>query len=785
LNIASRTRSEVGRVPFGGTSSRLPPATPATILVTRTSSTTTLCDPSRVHIHLPPDFHQIGTAYRLQLAIFVSQKPGARVPEDAVRQAEIAVEQRHVDRVYTRLAEVRAETEAMRDRGYQIAHGADREAIFEQAQMLIERDVMVQYANKTLQALDAEHEGLVFGRLDVGPGPEQPDGEVLYVGRLGLRDPDFDNLVLDWRAPASAAFYQATAEYPMGVLRRRVIRCSREQVLDIDDDVLAPGALPEGIRVVGEGALMASLGRARGDTMRDIVATIQREQDDAIRAPSAGVTEITGGPGTGKTAVALHRAAYLLYRHRRQMTGAGVLVVGPSPVFTNYISRVLPSMGEDSAELRSLGEVLDGVESTRLDDARTAAVKGSARMLRVLRRVVRQTPPDVPTELRMVYRGEVLRLVGAELERVRKQVHRRGGPPNRSRVDAAEALLEALWHKAETYMADGGGRPYFAKHDELVTEIGDRIEFHQFLVRWWPVLTPDEVLRSLAERARLVQAAGRTFTPAEVDLLVAAWSTGSTTVADVALLDELRVLVGVPRRHRRAHSEPTGRPRRPEHYDEYAHVVVDEAQDLSPMQWRMVGRRGRYASWTIVGDPLQSAWPDQTEALEAREAALRSVRTKRQFVLRTNYRNSAEIFELAAGVLAGQTPRDELPVAVRKTDVSPDVIVTTDVAAATRAAAVDLLAAVPGTVGVITAMTEQQSTAAALADLAADRLRVVGSMAAKGLEYDAVVVVAPEELIAEAAAPDAGRRSVYVALTRATQRLTVITTDESVLHPAG
>jgi DNA helicase IV len=238
------------------------------------------------------------------------------VPEDAVRQAEIVVEQRHVDRVYARLAEVRSETEAMRDRGYQLAHGADREAIFEQAQMLIERDVMVQYANKVLQALDAEHEGLVFGRLDVGPGPEQPTGELLYVGRLGLRDANFDNLVLDWRAPASAAFYQATAEYPMGVLRRRVIRCSREQVLDIDDDVLAPDALPEDIKVVGEGALMASLGRARGDTMRDIVATIQREQDEAIRAPSAGVTEITGGPGTGKTAVALHRAAYLLYRHR-------------------------------------------------------------------------------------------------------------------------------------------------------------------------------------------------------------------------------------------------------------------------------------------------------------------------------------------------------------------------------------------------------------------------------------------------------------------------------------
>jgi DNA helicase IV len=699
------------------------------------------------------------------------------VPEDAVRQAEIAVEQRHVDRVYSRLAEVRSETEAMRDRGYQLAHGADREAIFEQAQMLIERDVMVQYANKVLQALDAEHEGLVFGRLDVGPSTEQPDGEVLYVGRLGLRDADFGNLVLDWRAPASAAFYQATAEHPMGVLRRRVIRCSRERVLDIDDDVLAPDALPDDIKIVGEGALMASLGKARGDTMRDIVATIQKEQDDAIRAPSAGVTEITGGPGTGKTAVALHRAAYLLYRHRRTMTGAGVLVIGPSPVFTNYISRVLPSMGEDSAELRALGEVLDGVTATRLDDARTAAVKGSMRMLRILRRAARQTPPDVPGEMRIVYHGEVLRLSGAELEKVRKAVHRRGGPANRSRVDAAEALLEALWHKAESYMADGG--TFRARHDELVTELGERIEFHRFLVTWWPVLTPFGVLRWLADRARLRSAAGRTLSDVEIDLLVRSWRADSPSVADVALLDELRVLLGEARRRRRGDPAES---LRPSHYDEYAHVVVDEAQDLSPMQWRMVGRRGRYASWTIVGDPLQSAWPDPAETSTARDAALRSVRTRRQFVLKTNYRNSAEIFALAAGVLGVE--RSSLPVAVRETGMAPSVVEVPAglVSTAVRDAAVALVAAVPGTVGVITAMADVARFSSVLAGVEDSRLRVVGSLDAKGLEYDAVVVVEPEEMIAEAAVPDAGRRSVYVALTRATQRLTVVTKDESVLR---
>jgi DNA helicase IV len=742
-----------------------------------------------VRIHPPHDSRSADTAYRHHLPIFVQLEiSGALVSQDSVRQAETAIEQQHVDQVYARLAEVRSETEAMRDRGYQLAHGADREAIFEQAQMLIERDVMVQYANKVLQSLDAEHEGLVFGRLDLGDAESR--GEVLHIGRLGLRDENFDNLVLDWRAPASAAFYQATAEYPMGVLRRRVIRCSRERVLDIDDDVLMPGVLPDDIRIVGDGALMAALGRARGDQMRDIVATIQREQDDAIRAPSAGVTEITGGPGTGKTAVALHRAAYLLYRHRRAMTGAGVLVVGPSPVFTNYISRVLPSMGEDSAELRALGQVLDNVDTTRLDDAKTAAVKGSARMIRVLRRVIRQTPPNVPGELRIVYHGEVLRLDAAELERVRRAVHRRGGLPNRSRVDAAEALLEALWRKAESYMADdrdgAASRQYRARRDDLVTELGERIEFHRFLVTWWPVLAPIDVLGWLAERNRLAQAAGRTLERTEIELLSRSLAEhpNDPSVADVALLDELRGMLGEPRKRRSARQDTeqrTSGPRRPSHYDEYAHIVVDEAQDLSPMQWRMVGRRGRYASWTIVGDPLQSSWPDPAETVEARDNALRGVRSRRQFVLRTNYRNSAEIFALAARVLAEQSSPDELPVAVRKTGIDPSVrtVASRDVLAATRAAASELLTEVSGTIGVITPLADSAGTAEFLASLLADRVRVVGSLDAKGLEYDAVVVVTPERMVEEAATPAAGRRAVYVALTRATQRLTVVATDET------
>ncbi|SDX53189.1 DNA helicase IV [Amycolatopsis xylanica] len=697
--------------------------------------------------------------------------------EPRVRRAEIAIEQSHVDRVYTRLAELREQAEAMRNKGYEIGHGAQREAVFEQASMLFERDMMVFHANQTLQTLDAEYEGLVFGRLD------HLASETIYVGRLGIRDADFDNLVTDWRAPAAAAFYQATAEEPMDVVRRRVIRCSGQNVLDVDDDVLIADAVPDDMQIVGEGALMAALGRSRGEKMRDIVATIQREQDEVIRAPWRGVTEITGGPGTGKTAVALHRAAYLLYRHRRQLGGAGVLVVGPSGVFTSYISRVLPSMGETNVELRALGEVLDGLEAVRQDPAPLAAVKGSLRMRKVLLRALRDTPPDAPREMRIVYRGEVLKLDAKELEKVRRKVHTAGGPPNRSRVRAAEMLLDALAAKAEEH-AKADGRQL--DKAELIHDLGERIEFHRFLVVWWPILYPAQVLKWLADEKRLASAAKGVLNREEITMLATSMADRSRgwTVADVAMLDELRVLIGPEPKRKRRHHDPVeftpersgATTHRPEHYDEYSHVVVDESQDLSPMQWRMIGRRGKYASWTVVGDPVQSSWPDPEEAAQARDQAFGVRTTRRRFTLRTNYRNSAEIFDLAAKVVRGHAQEDELPIAVRTTGLLPDVraVEAANLETATQSATKELLDSVEGTVGVITAMDRVPEVEGWFAGQTDERLKVVGSLDSKGLEYDAVVLVEPTELITESTT---GRRVLYVALTRATQQLTVLASN--------
>ncbi|MFC7340844.1 HelD family protein [Saccharopolyspora griseoalba] len=681
--------------------------------------------------------------------------------EGSDKQAEIALEQRHVDRVYARLDELRAEAAAMRDKSYEYGREATPEA-------LNERDVMLHHANRTLQALNAESEGLVFGRLDTA------SGDAVHIGRLGIRDQRFDNLLVDWRAPMAAAFYQATPEHPENVVRRRVIRSSREQVVDVSDDLLDPDRAPEDMKVIGDGALMAALSRSRGETMRNIVATIQKEQDDAIRAPEGGVTEITGGPGTGKTAVALHRAAYLLYRDQRRLGGPGVLVVGPSPVFMSYISRVLPSMGEHNVELRALGEVLDGISTARVDEPRTAEIKGSSRMVKVLRRALRLPPPDEPGELRIFYRGAVLKLDAEELGAIRRRLNNKGVPPNKNRMKAADALLEALWQRA-CELADEHFRP---DREELITEIGERIEFHRFLVAWWPALYPMQVLRWLSDPARLARAARKLLSAEEVDLLAKSWAELTEwTVADIALVDELRVLTGPPPKRREpvaeAEQPSTEAPRRPFNYDEYAHVVVDEAQDLSPMQWRMVGRRGKHASWTIVGDPVQSSWPDPAEADTARAEALGGQHSHRRFTLRTNYRNSAEIFEVAAEAVRDLVVPGDLPSAVRTTGVAPEVreVAEAELAGVTDEAVRELLARAEGTVGVITTMARRAEVASWLSGVGDPRLRVVGSLDAKGMEYDAVAVVDPEGLAAESST---GRRALYVALSRATQLLTVL-----------
>lgn len=691
--------------------------------------------------------------------------------QPSVLAEEIAVEQRHLDRVYARLEQVREQVKEVAVDGHLRASLGNEGALYE-------RDVMVHEAARRLRLLDTEYNGLVFGRLDFA------EGVARHIGRIGLRDAEYEPLVVDWRAPAAAPFYRATPEDPMGVVRRRTISSSGTTVTSVSDDLIDPESAPEGLPVVGEGALMATLARARGRAMRDIVATIQREQDEAVRAPSAGVTLIEGGPGTGKTAVALHRVAYLLYTDRWRFGGGGVLLVGPSPAFVRYIEQVLPSLGEEGVALRALGEIIDGVRATRRDDASCAAVKGALRIRRVLTRAVKDAPPEAPRQLRIVYGGMVVILDAAALDAARVEVHRRRkGPVNAARKDAEAVLIAALWNTAMSW-ADP---PEHWERDQFDDAIADRNEFEAFVDRWWPVVSPEDALGWLGDRDRLARNARRDLSQSEVDAVAASLREPGFSVADVALLDELRVLLGPPPRpparergewetqeiQLRADRSAPAKSIDLDAEEEFALIVVDESQDLSPMQWRMLGRRGRHASWTLVGDPAQSSWEDTDEASKARDAAV-GVRLRRTFTLTTNYRNSAEIFEFAAATLRRILPTAQLPSAVRPTGNPPNLVHTADIQSALRSEALSLLSTVEGTVGVVTPGARRDEVAGWLSDMDPERLQVVDSLDAKGLEYDGVAVVQPGEIAAEFAS---GVRVLYVALSRATHRLTVISTD--------
>ncbi|MFG1812827.1 HelD family protein [Kribbella sp. NPDC049174] len=714
-----------------------------------------------------------------------------------VERAELAAEQQHVDRVYDRVAEAARSASRIAVEGHQRGQAQNVGRVREEEQTgLYERDVLVFAAARRIAELDAEHEGLVFGRLDADQGDDQPAAETaagldkLYVGRIGVRDAEYEPLVIDWRAPAAEPFYRATATDRLKVVRRRVLRNKGPRIVGLEDDLLAPERAPEDLPVMGEGALMASLSRARGHTMRDIVATIQAEQDKAIRAPARGVTVIGGGPGTGKTVVALHRAAYLLYSDRRRFERGGVLVVGPSAAFMAYIERVLPSLGENTVSLRAVGELVDGIKATAVDEADVAAIKGSLRMRGVLSRAARDRVPNAPTTLRVFLGGGTVELDANQLDNVRRNALRRT-PRNRAGAEARKGLVAALWQRFPDDLRTG----VYGDREAFGDQVTDTPAFRTFFNQWWPVLTPEAVLRWLGDPRRLQRWARNDLTPAEVDALAAAVrGTGEFTIADVALLDELNTLLGrapvseakdeefdwleglsdgvnevLTTSERRARVAAAREAEEPE---EYAHVLVDEAQDLSPMQWRMVTRRGPQASWTIVGDPAQSSWPDPDEARAAMDSMLSHLQ-RHSFRLSTNYRNSAEIYAFAGEVIRRTLPDADLPDAVRRTGVEPEHRIVDDgkIAEAAGDTAVELLQLVEGTVGVIVPPKLRPAVDPVLAELGDPRVVAVSPLESKGLEYDAVVVVEPDRIVSDTLG---GVRALYVVLTRATQRLVTV-----------
>ena len=692
------------------------------------------------------------------------------------RGAAVAAEQEHLDRVHRRVEVLRAQAERRLAEISGSRLGSTFSAQFE-------RDVVAHHqAARVARFTIGDREALLFGRLDLA------DGDTLPIGRVSVMDDD-DLLLVDWRAPAAAPFYRATAAQPEGVARRRTILADGPTVVDVMDELVdATAAERLGLEATtGQGALLAALERTHGHGMRDIVATIQADQDRIIRAPATGTLIVTGGPGTGKTVVALHRVAFLLYEDRERYENRGVLVVGPSRTFTEYTRRVLPSLGEDRVvqrPLEALGPAATVVHGWDAPDV--ADVKGHPRMVEVCRRILAAALPPLPESLRFTVVGTSAQIGRGTLESIRRRVLGRidaGRPQTRYHartqvvVDQLIGALRSDWEARRAEHPAASSDPGPEQFRDLVLEAP---EVRMLLNTFWPRLDAIELLATYARgERRLEEAAGDAIGEEDAARLHAAWSRAEGwTVEDVALLDELDALLGDPdpAPPRREDDGPQPPDVEDRWYADFAHVVVDEAQDLSPMQWRAVVRRGPYASWTVVGDLAQRArdthprtWQDVAQLIGRRQVVIEE--------LTTNYRTPSELAPLArrALALAGHDPSG-FPVTVRSNGREPQLLVAHDPEGSGLARALGMLREVgdaPGTVGVVVPV-DLLPTVAERVEGSSDALdvRVLDARRAKGLEFDDLVVVAPERILASS---PLGAHDLYVALTRATRSLRVVT----------
>jgi DNA helicase IV len=727
------------------------------------------------------------------------------------RHPELAGEQAYVDEAYERLV-------AMREAARRVARGYSEVGRGGTHQARLERDVAEDLTRRRLAALDIGDLPLCFGRLDL------IGDETHYIGRISVTDEDQEPVVVDWRAPVAEPFYRATAIEPMNVVRRRhfLTRPGEGRVLvGLDDEVFDRDAADAAhLAVVGEGALLAALERARTGRMGDIVATIQAEQDEAIRAALPGVLVVTGGAGTGKTAVALHRAAYLLYTYRNRLGNRGVLLVGPNTIFLRYIDQVLPSLGEEDVQLATPAG-LKPQHRVRADDTPAVArVKGDPRMADVIAKALRDREHPLARDMVVVLDGEVLRLRRGASERIVERARRRRGVHNEKRLGVVRAVVD---HLHEQYRrALGVAAPDDPDWDR---ELGGRIrrlpEVRAALDRMWPVLAGGELVHDLFSFAGLVKSAADGLLSADEQRLLRRDRASSVrdvawTEADLALVDEADSLLGPPelakprrRRRRRgvvddaanrtvaelgvggmvsaaevarryAGDGATGRAE-PDEPRTFAHVLVDEAQDLSPMQWRMLARRCPTGSMTVVGDFGQASRAGSARSWDEALALLPDRSPPRVVTLTVNYRTPAEIMDVAHRVLAAAAPDVPPTRAVRETGEQPHFrqVAAGDLVASAvesaRAAVVD-----DGTVAVIAPSDLHAAIVDGLADVgavadSADALdapvAVLDAVAAKGLEFDHVVVVEPARLVS----PDErGLRLLYVVVTRATRRLVVV-----------
>ncbi|QKV79653.1 AAA family ATPase [Amycolatopsis sp. Hca4] len=731
--------------------------------------------------------------------------------------AELAREQAYVTTLYAKLDAERLDAQRRLDETLRQTGGTP--------QARTERDVATTLYTDRLAQLGSVEQGLAFGRLDFLPESAE---ETTYIGRLGLfdEDDDYRPLLVDWRAPVARPFYLATAASPEGVRRRRHLRSLSRKVTGFDDEILDLTAADQGqdLGLAGEAALLAALEQRRTGEMSDIVATIQAEQDRIIRAPLGGVMVVQGGPGTGKTAVALHRAAYLLYTHRQQLTTRGVLVVGPNSTFLRYIGQVLPSLGETGVLLATIGRLYPGLDADGTEPRATTEVKGRLVMAEVLANAVRDRQRVPEPVLEIEYEHDVLRLDRKTCTDARTRARRSRRPHNPARRLFVSDVLDALTRQAARKL----GEDLLDGQDlaDIRAELAADDQVAAALDSLWPVLSPEGVLDDLfADRERLDSAARKLLSPEERALLEsgrdARW-----TPADVPLLDELAELIGVDDTEARVERKRREREERAyaegvldileqdeEIIDEellrvsdvldaelfaerqqerseltaaqraaqdrtwtFGHVIVDEAQELSAMDWRLLMRRTPNRSMTLVGDVAQTgaaggarSWGEVLSPYVEDRWRLEQ--------LTVNYRTPAEIMAAAARVLAEVSPELSAPSSVRETGVPPWSVRPVSLEAELPGLVTRELSEVDGGTVAVLVPAGRFAEVSALLGSHDERLSVLTVERSKGLEFDSVVLVAPDEVVAGS---PRGLNDLYVALTRATRRLGVVRTGDEV-----
>ncbi len=749
---------------------------------------------------------------------------------NVAHEREIAEEQAFLDVALGALENMREEARSLRD--------SAAVALRRGAGDLVERDVVMGTALQRLDQLAIGDQPLFFGRIDYH------QGDAFHVGRLAVSDAELNPLVIDWRAPVAEPFYRATGVEALNLVRRRHVAVRGHEVVGVEDEYFADadgelhlpedesrrageeGLIEGGLALGGPGALLAALGRARTGRMGDIVATIQAEQDQIIRAPLAGMLLVQGGPGTGKTAVALHRAAYLLYTHRATLERQGVLVVGPNPLFLDYIENVLPSLGESGVTLSTISGLVANVNVSAQDSDEVARLKGDVRMVSVIARALatRQRPlrEDV-----IVSVGRVRVTVRArDTREVVERARRRPGNHNQRRSAVGRELANrvALAHR-DRFAHEGDE----ASLSEAAEAIRLTPEFKEVLQRIWPRLSGQELLHDLFGAPALLRAAGRdVLSDAECDMLHRPRSNSlddvAWTAADAALIDEARVLLGPRRRPRPIRPEAvlldgldldayspevraaalreaarlaagTSAERDEAEFVTYGHIVVDEAQDLSPMELRVLARRDLTGSMTIVGDMAQATTASSSASWEATISVLEPRRSPTRVELSVSYRTPQEVLDFAAPTLAAAAPEIVPPTPVRRAGFEPlveRVEATGFMDSLASAARRELGAVAPGRVAVIAMAARVGEIVAGLLErgldavdprgessrgLAAD-LVILGAEGANGLEFDAVIVVDPCQIAcrdsAEGRVTARGLRTLYVAMTRPTRRLSIL-----------